>query len=261
MNNVFRYYAKMYNAIKESKSKTNSQNAKDIADRMMKDMEDCAHSGVALFGGDLVGVWKYLIKNNNVWDRDSYFEKVVPPAMSPLSAGGYVIPIGIIAFEEALAKRAQTVSTDLQSVFGERGVTQYQRNLKAMKTKDDWEGIGKNLGNLNKVITNGDKIWTAVIGTKIPGTYVKTITNWIEMGGYVHKFCDGYMKWERKGFQDPKLEGVCVEIAATLIDKFVPVFGSAYADVIRGVPKAAAFYSKMRTRMDDAIEWSDPARR
>ena len=97
------------------------------------------------------------------------------------------------------------------------------------------------------------KIWAAVCATEVDDKYPKLIKDWVNFGGYVHKFLDGWKDWERTGFNTDFDKQKMANVLWHIVDKVVPRFGSSYAEVIRGVPKAMDFMAGQRQRMNDAI--------
>ena len=93
-------------------------------------------------------------------------------------------------------------------------------------------------------------VWAVLGGSEKGGSISKLMGKWVGYGAKVHKYTSLYAKV--KDSQNVK-ETLLVEAAAAIVDT-LPVFGSLYADVIRGIPNLVKFFENHARATRRAID-------
>lgn len=253
MNTVFSYYYALMNSLKDARTKTKSTKGKALAKAMIHDLEKAAAVG-GYTTGSLTSIWKHLIDNDGKWTGGYINENNVTAAGGAGAEGGYVIPQGILTFEAEMQKRAQKVAKGLQSIYGSKGVRQYQRELEAYQTNEDWKKIGKRMDQISKVLEKLPEAWAFMICSPraTDMKYLRVTKSWLTLGAYAYKGANMYLNSDLVKGKSSDTEKFAA-VAAFVIETAVPHFGSAYGEVIKGVPNAMKFMAKHRKRMNDAI--------
>ncbi len=259
MNSTFHYYHKLINALKKAGDDATTPTARRLARDMYTDMQTvCGYYKIGVRPNTLYGVFDYLSDNNNIWDRNQMFEAGVPAPLA-MAGGGYYLPTGIVNFETDMQTRGQKVASEIAKIFNQKPAkisNNYKPDFEKWKREKEWKDVAEWTDKVNKALGNLPQAWAVVTYSagKANIPYLETTQRWLNLASYGHKMLTRYREWETTDFKNPDNQKVVIEVAAYFIKTTVPVFGAAYAEVIRGLPNAMKLMESQRKKMDDAIE-------
>lgn len=252
INRVFSYFHYTRQALtsgwlanpssKSKASKSLHVQRKQMFYSMRQDLDKAAYGGYY----DLMSVYKRLTDNKKVWSLTGF------DIGAETQVGNYFIPTGIYNFEQAMGKRGMQVGKQLQTVYGAKGVSGYTNEMKSYARKKEWETIGKNMKNFQKVLDNCPQAWTVMSGN-IGGNFkhLNLANRWIRLACKTHDYLTVFKEWELK--KSATKERIVADVASLLVKRFIPIFGEGYAEVIRGVPNALEWARKIARKTDNAI--------
>lgn len=240
MQGAFNFYYYSHKAINKIQSgdKLNIRQATNLRVAMRSDLQSAAD---AWFYNDLKWCFQHLAANNGEWKDDCWdgYE------------GKCNIPRGIGHFYKEIKKRRNDASHHLGKISSYRKWRSYQQKLNGMKQMEKWEKMGKEIGYTEKALKEVTPfVWAVVGGCEKVGSMAKLMGQWVGYGAKVHNYMTLYAKI--KDSQHVK-ETLYLEAAAAVVNT-VPIFGSLYADVIRGIPNLVKFFEKHARATRRAID-------
>lgn len=215
--------------------------AQKMQSMITKDMRDAASAksgGVPGFRWSLYDCYVHLDSNRGNWTDDTW-----------QGNGVYKIPLGFQTFMEEVEKRGEVI----RSTHSEW--KRSQQSLTTWKTNAHWGALGGHLSNAQTAIDKvGPKIWTALgASADTAAAHVGHITKWIGYAGKMKDLMDRSVRVTEAGGGKGAQRQLVAEVVAFVVAE-LPVFGSAYADVIRSVPKMMSFFEESVRARNNAIE-------
>ena len=250
-NNVFNAYYTAYHAMDAASIHWAGTRAArpfdDLRWKVISDLKDAAQQssmanirvplvGVRMFGvgQSLQDIFADMNKNggritNDEWNGD----------------GNIKAPAGIFAFQAQMLARGSEVAR-CQADFNK-----WQQNMTRWKQGEAWDSLGDNLTRFGSFLDlAGPKMWAAFgCTTQRVGDLNATAVKWWSLGATVKGFMDSYIAIKSSPNQQRQL---VAEVAAFVVSK-TPVFGDAYAGVIRALPQAMTFFEDYAKRNEQAI--------
>lgn len=164
--------------------------------------------------------------------------------------GKYWIPSGIADFLYAIEERGGKVAST------KKEWQQYSAGLQAAAKAKKWDECGKQIGYAEQAIgTAAPMLWTLLGRRQGDATsYMELGKTWLGYAAKVHNASDLYLKLTSS------TAGVKQEMFVTAMSSVVsglPVFGTLYGDVIKSVPGAMTYFSRLAQRTDRAIGMAD----
>jgi len=205
----------------------------DLQSKMQADLRAAADQ----WGwNDLKWAFEHMAKNNGNWLDDTWNGN-----------GVCNIPIGVWNFLQEVEKRGGEVASSY------REWQRCQSALTSWKQQQSWENLGTNLERAGTVVDKaGPKMWVMLGASETnAASYTGVLNKWIGRAGKVKGMMDAYLR-VRYSPDGPK-RALVAEVAAFIVQD-LPIFGGAYADVIRGVPKAMTFFEGKMLITNRAIE-------
>ncbi|MDX2270213.1 MAG: hypothetical protein NW208_19080 [Bryobacter sp.] len=223
-------------------SRTYSKPAKDkiyaLKNAMQKDLKSACCTGWY----DLHFTFKHMYENNGSFYDDNWD-----------GYKGYCnIPMGVSNFIQTIEKRGGKFSQSASDFLRAQQEAQRQAKL------GQWEKVGEQLGSIKSNLeTYGPYLWVCIPGN--PGKaphYVELIAKCIDYAGQIHGTLDKGLKAEQtldRAKNDPNFKkDLFVETMAAVVGR-LPVMGPLYAEVIKGVPNAIAYFTKIAKERDATI--------
>ncbi|MEZ5425632.1 MAG: hypothetical protein R2747_05160 [Pyrinomonadaceae bacterium] len=209
------------------------------------DLTDAARTGVGygMFPGDLESVFQHLIDNNNHWTSDSGSNYCGPQV-----TGAINLPDGITNFLNAVDQRGNALKLSYAYHL------KYLENLAIAKKNNRWDEIGKWVERIEKNLWWGTpSLWfTSISANQSLTDYHGRFSKWNDGFGTVQAFLNTFNQYNL-GVGTTKPQAAAIATLTTLIKKFVPILGDAYAKAFEALPGAIKWARNVREEEDRKI--------
>jgi hypothetical protein len=210
---------------------------------MEKDLKDTCCAGWY----DLHFTFKHIYQNNGFFRDDTWN-----------GWKGYCnIPLGVSNFIDAIEKKGGSFAHSAGEFI------RAQNDAKRAADEGRWDKVGEHLRKIKSILEKyGPYLWVCIPGN--PGKaphYVGLVAKCIDYAGQIHGALDKGLKLEQKLHalhndphfkrNDPNFK--YFETMAAVVGR-LPVMGSLYAEVLRGIPGAINYFKKIARERDAAIE-------
>jgi hypothetical protein len=241
MNNAFSVYYRAHQAARQITSvlygrKYSQEAQKKIWELQSKVEADIRSAADKWSYNDMKRSFEHLEKTGGVWKDDTWDGW----------KGVCNIPSGVSDFLDTLEKRGREVIGTASEW------NRYQSDIKRAKEEQRWESLKDPLEKAEWLVEKiGPKLWVGVGCTaEAAETYGRRMAQAIGWGGKAHEILSLYLK-VRYGGPNWK-ETAFVEGMAMLVQG-LPVFGTLYAQVIRGIPNLVTFFQRYSLQTARAI--------
>jgi hypothetical protein len=202
------------------------QAIRDVREKMQKDLRAAADTGYIQYklGGHLKWAFEHLQSTGGVW-RDDGFN----------GWNGLTMPSAIVNFLENVEKRG----TEVVASYNQWQTTQMRIKEQARNAR--WDSLGTEIGYAQTAFENiTPKIWCWLGGKEAGGSRAASIGGkWLGYGASLHSYTSLYLKIRYN--KDGAKEAALAEAAAYVVEK-LPIFGSLYGEVIRGIPGLVSWF-------------------
>ena len=197
----------------------------DLQSAMQKDLRNTANRNK--FMADLLTCFRHLESTNGYW-RDTSFQGW---------RGVCNIPEGVADFLEGVAEKQNEICKSAADWEANK------RQLQRLKDEKKWGELPDQLQKTSKVIEYvGPKLWAGLgVAGENASAYTARMTQVFGWAGHVHTALDLGLKI--KYSSNPR-QTAFVEAMAFVVQG-LPVFGSLYAEVIRGVPAMVSYFQRI----------------
>lgn len=244
MNGAFKFYYNAYKAASNISGSGRSSDAiKAISDLRWKIQKDLLSAADFWIGSDLKFVFQDLVKHKGEWHHDEWNGW----------NGVCNIPQGVFAFYAEIEKRGRDISSMSSQLSSYNNWRQYQSDLKRIKDAGSWDRLAKQLEYSGKALELATpKIWALLGGSDKTGSMLAGhMGKWVGHAGDVHGYLTLYNKIRYS--TEGRNRTLIAEAAAKVVES-LPVFGSLYADVIRGIPGLMKWFEGYGQRVSRAID-------
>ncbi|MBL8309146.1 MAG: hypothetical protein JNL19_01870 [Burkholderiales bacterium] len=234
MQSAFDFYYRAHQAIqafgaRQYDSKVSAATRKIIGDvcwKMQKDLLAAADPGVStyLVSGHLKWAFEHLQSTGNVWTDDGFN-----------GWHGLTMPSSIVNFLEHVESAGQEVVTSYKDW------NNTQNRIKEAKRNQQWDQLGTQIGYAKTAFeTVTPKLWAWMGASAETASRAGEIGGkWLGYGGSLHNYASLYLKVRYN--KDGAAQAALAEAAAFVVEK-LPVFGSLYGEVIRGIPGLVTWF-------------------
>lgn len=188
-------------------------------------------------GNDLKWCFEHLAEKKGHWYDDTWNGW----------KGVCNIPIGVSNFLDAVEERGTAVVNNYSEW------KKYTDNIRRLKELKRWDDLGTQMGYAQTAADNiFPKLWVAVgVGKDAAERHAQIMSKWVGYGMKVHGYLDLYNKvrYNPAGAQ----QAVMVEAAAMVVEG-LPIFGSLYAGVIRGIPQVISWFKNYAAKQAQYID-------
>ena len=205
--------------------------------KMQKDLYAAANPGYStyLFSGHLKWAFEHLQSTGGFW-RDEGFN----------GWHGLTMPSSIVNFLE----NVENASTEVVTGYSQwQGI---QSRIKEQKRNAQWDALGNEIGYAQKAFESvSPKIWAWLgASTEIASRAGEIGGKWLGYGGSLHNYTSLYLKIRYN--KDGASQAALAEAAAFVVEK-LPVFGSLYGEVIRGIPGLVSWFKAYAEQQRRAV--------
>jgi hypothetical protein len=214
------------------------QAIENVKTQMERELRHAADSGMSAWalGGHLKWAFEHLESTGGVW-KDTSFN----------GWNGLTMPYAIVNFMEQVEAA--------QGALGSGSYSEWQgaqNRIKRQKKLAQWDSLGTDIDWAKKSFEKiTPKLW-AYFGAceKAAASAGDIGVKWLGYGASLHNYASLYLKVRYN--KDGAREAMLAEAAALVVQN-VPIFGTAYADVIRGVPGLVNWFKAYAERQRQAI--------
>ncbi len=195
---------------------------------------------------DLNSIFDYYYNHNGTYREDG---SMVQETLF-YSGGGYcTVPRGINSFLQAYAAYAEELGVLFKSF------DQYARDLINAKKNNQWNEVGKSLGNI-KTITDktSEYLWLMPYDTVHLTGYVEKLTKWTDGVDTIYNFASTYLTNYGGGMSNSQSLGsaMATEAFKKVLGK-LPVFGDVYIKALECVPALMKWATALRDERERQI--------
>lgn len=250
MQSAFDFYYRAHQALQEfgadrQYDRSTPQHVKqaigDTRWKMQKDLLAAANPGIGtyLVSGHLKWAFEHLQSTGGVW-RDEGFN----------GWHGLTMPSSIVNFLD----NVETAGRDVVSGYGQWQAL--QAKIKEQKRNQQWDQLGTQIGYAKTAFENvTPKIWAWLGASTETASRAGAIgAKWLGYGGSLHNYTSLYLKVRYN--KDGASQAALAEAAAFVVEK-LPVFGSLYGEVIRGIPGLVSWFKNYAEQQRRAVNMVD----
>lgn len=205
--------------------------------KMQKDLYAAADPGYSTYvvSGHLKWAFEHLQSTGGTW-RDEGFN----------GWHGLTMPSSIVNFLE----NVEAAGTEIVTSYSQwQGI---QNRIKEQKRNGQWDALGTQIGYAQKAFeTVSPKIWAWLgASTETASRAGEIGGKWLGYGGSLHNYTSLYLKIRYN--KDGAGAAALAEAAAFVVEK-LPVFGSLYGEVIRGIPGLVNWFKNYAEQQRRAV--------